>query len=83
MSFKKTGRLIEQKPREESHLVCDQCGKEIGKPHGRADPHFEVRWEAEVGYDDEGFNSWQADICSVECLKAYAEAGAPPVERNY
>ncbi len=79
MTYKPTGRMIQEKPREEKRRVCDQCGEFIDHEAGAIKPHFEVAWRPMLGYDDEGSVSWTADICSVACLQAFAAAGAPRV----
>ena len=83
MTFKPTGRMIEPKPYAEKHCVCDQCGGFINNNLTRGKPHFELRWDPELSYDDEGAYSWEADICSVGCLLDFAAAGAPRTYRDY
>lgn len=83
MSFKPTGKMIEPKPYAEKHRVCDQCGVVIGEDRKRGKPHFELRWEPELSYNDEGAQTWEADICSVACLLEFAAAGAPRTYRDY
>lgn len=83
MTFKPTGKMVQPQPREEKRRVCDQCGKFIETEKGRSEPHFEVAWRPELGYDDEGCESWVADICSVACLQAFAAAGAPRVWNDW
>jgi hypothetical protein len=71
MSFRKTGNMVEQAPREETLQFCDQCDKQLSVNSHNSVDHWEVRLDRQVRYPDDDEMGY--DLCSLECLAAWAQ----------